>query len=120
MADDSSTNTDTANSSINQPTKASLDKFSKEEVQFLKDRLPQYIAANNEGPSKKGDKGDWVSQNIIPAFKDFLDIARMYQTVLAWTHWSRCFWYRLPVPLLLIIVCIEGEALVYKPWQAWS
>jgi hypothetical protein len=70
MADDSSTNTDTANSSINQPTKASLDKFSKEEVQFLKDRLPEYIAANNEGPSKKGDKGDWVSQNIIPAFKD--------------------------------------------------
>jgi len=42
-------------------TKPILGKFSKEEVGYLKERLPRYIAAINQGPTKKGDKGEWVT-----------------------------------------------------------
>lgn len=46
-----------------------LEKFSKEEVRYLKERLPEYVAAINQGPTKKGDKGEWVNLNILPDFK---------------------------------------------------
>jgi len=49
-------------------TKPVLGKFSKEEVGYLKEHLPRYIAAINQGPTKKGDKGEWVTQHILPDF----------------------------------------------------
>jgi hypothetical protein len=58
-----------SSSSITTSTKPAFEKFSKEELNYLKERLPEYIAANNEGPTKKGEKGEWVTRKIFPDFK---------------------------------------------------
>jgi len=50
-------------------TKPVLGKFNKEEVRYLKERLLKYIAVINQGPTKKGDKGKWVVEHIVPDFK---------------------------------------------------
>jgi len=50
-------------------TKPVLGKFNKEEVRYLKECLPKYIAVINQGPTKKGDKGEWVVEHIVPDFK---------------------------------------------------
>ena len=50
-------------------TKPVFEKFSKDEVRYLKERLPEYITAINKGPTKKGDKGEWVDRHILPEFK---------------------------------------------------
>jgi hypothetical protein len=58
-----------ASSSGVMSTKPVFEKFGKEEVAYLKERLPEYIAAISQGPTKKGDKGEWVNQHILPDFK---------------------------------------------------
>src|SRR5882672_6336252 len=63
-----SVNPSAASSSGAMSTKPILSKFSKEEVGYLKERLPRYIAAINQGPTKKGDKGEWVTRHILPNF----------------------------------------------------
>lgn len=49
--------------------KPAFEKFNKEEVKYLKQRLPEYITTISQGPTKKGDKGEWVIQHILPDFK---------------------------------------------------
>ena len=44
--------------------------LSKEETEYLRTRLPTYVAHNNQsGRQKKGAKGQWVIENILPDFK---------------------------------------------------
>jgi hypothetical protein len=44
--------------------------LNKEEIAYLRERIPDYIANNNHGEKqKKGSKGQWVINNVLPDFK---------------------------------------------------
>jgi hypothetical protein len=44
--------------------------LNKEEIAYLQEQIPDYIANNNHGEKqKKGSKGQWVINNVLPDFK---------------------------------------------------
>jgi hypothetical protein len=44
--------------------------LSKDETEYLRQLLPTYVANNNQGANKKkGAKGQWIIDNILPDFK---------------------------------------------------
>ena len=95
--------------------------LSKEETEYLWARVSTYVANNNQnGRQKKGAKGQWVIENILPDFKSHfqyssknMDGPRMDDI----TKVRFPFWFARTVGSQ---PAVEGQEVLYKSWQAWD